>query len=84
MVEADYHSQPLASAPRPPPRQGMKLLYRGATWVFMQLIVTYILVAVETKSFSMLCLLWTSCDSILPLSCGLMLLLLLAKKPKQN
>uniref|UniRef100_A0A8B9Z7Q0 Membrane bound O-acyltransferase domain containing 4 n=1 Tax=Buteo japonicus TaxID=224669 RepID=A0A8B9Z7Q0_9AVES len=73
MVEADYRSHPF-----------LGLLYRGTTWVFTQLIVAYILVAVET--FSMLCLLWTSCDSILPLSCGLMLLLLLllAKKLKQN
>ncbi|KAM9662814.1 ghrelin O-acyltransferase [Morphnus guianensis] len=82
MVEADYRSHPFLGAWAT--SRGMKLLYRGTTWVFTQLIVAYILVAVETESFSMLCLLWTSCNSILPLSYGLTLLLLLAKKPKQN
>ncbi|GAB0188790.1 ghrelin O-acyltransferase [Grus japonensis] len=83
MVEADYRIHPFLSVRAT--SQGMKLLYRGTTWVFTQLIVAYILVAVETESFSMLCLLWTSCNSILPLSYGLMLLLLLlAKKLKQN
>uniref|UniRef100_A0A663DZZ6 Membrane bound O-acyltransferase domain containing 4 n=1 Tax=Aquila chrysaetos chrysaetos TaxID=223781 RepID=A0A663DZZ6_AQUCH len=83
MVEADYRSHPFLGAWAT--SQGMKLLYRGTTWVFTQLIVAYILVAVETESFSVLCLLWTSCNSILPLSYGLtLLLLLLAKKPKQN
>ncbi|PKU45896.1 ghrelin o-acyltransferase [Limosa lapponica baueri] len=81
MVEADYRIHPFLSARAT--SQGVKLLYRGTTWVFTQLIVAYILVAVETESFSMLCLLWTSCNSILPLSYGLALLLL-AKKPKQN
>ncbi|KAM6136069.1 ghrelin O-acyltransferase [Phoenicopterus ruber ruber] len=82
MVEADYRIHPFLSARAT--SQGVKLLYRGTTWVFTQLIVAYILVAVETESFSMLCLLWTSCNSILPLSYSLALLLLLAKKPKQN
>ncbi|XP_050752685.1 ghrelin O-acyltransferase [Gymnogyps californianus] len=77
MVEADYRIHPFLSAWAT--SQGMKLLYRGTTWVFTQLIVAYILVAVETESFPMLCLLWTSCNSILPLSYGLALLLLLAK-----
>ncbi|NXI99887.1 MBOA4 acyltransferase, partial [Psophia crepitans] len=83
MVEADYRIHPFLSAWAT--SQGRKLLYQGTTWVFTQLIVAYILVAVETESFSMLCLLWTSCNSILPLSYSLMLLLLLlAKKLKQN
>ncbi|NXX82136.1 MBOA4 acyltransferase, partial [Urocolius indicus] len=82
MVEADYRIHPFLSARAT--SHGTKLLYRGTTWVFTQLLITYILVAVETESFSMLCLLWASCNSILPLSYGLMLLLLLAKKPKQN
>ncbi|XP_075355381.1 membrane-bound ghrelin O-acyltransferase MBOAT4 [Mycteria americana] len=83
MVEADYRIHPFLSARAT--SQGVKLLYRGTTWVFTQLIVAYILVAVETESFSMLCLLWTSCNSILPLSYGFaLLLLLLAKKLKQN
>ncbi|XP_009707433.1 PREDICTED: ghrelin O-acyltransferase [Cariama cristata] len=81
MVEADYRIHPFLSTWAA--SQGVKLLYRGTTWVFTQLIVAYILVAVETESFSVLCLLWTSCNSILPLSYGLTLLLL-AKKPKQN
>lgn len=83
MVEADYRIHPFLSARAT--SQSVKLLYRGTTWVFTQLIVAYILVAVETESFSMLCLLWTSCNSILPLSYGLtLMLLLLVKKPKQN
>ncbi|NXK23929.1 MBOA4 acyltransferase, partial [Arenaria interpres] len=83
MVEADYRIHPFLSVQAT--SQGAKLLYRGTTWVFTQLIVAYIVVAVETESFSMLCLLWTSCNSILPLSYGLaLLLLLLAKKLKQN
>ncbi|KAK2541675.1 Mboat4 [Columba guinea] len=83
MVEADYRIHPFLSARAT--TRGVKLLYYGTTWVFTQLIVAYILVAVETESFSMLYLLWTSCSSILPLCYGLTLLLLLrAKKPKQN
>ncbi|KFW71190.1 Ghrelin O-acyltransferase, partial [Pygoscelis adeliae] len=83
MVEADYRIHPFLSAWAT--SQGVKLPYRGTTWVFTQLIVAYILVAVETESFSMLYLLWTSCNSILPLSYGFaLLLLLLAKKLKQN
>ncbi|KAM9236670.1 ghrelin O-acyltransferase [Leptosomus discolor] len=81
MVEADYRIHPFLSARAT--SQSVKLLYRGTTWVFTQLIVAYILVAVETESFSVLCLLWMSCNSILPLSYGLALLLL-AKKLKQN
>ncbi|KFZ51940.1 Ghrelin O-acyltransferase [Antrostomus carolinensis] len=82
MVEADYRIHPFLSTRAT--SQGLKLLYHGTTWVFTQLIVAYILVAVECESFSKLCLLWTSCNSILPLSYSLSLLLLLAKKTKQN
>ncbi|NXW63531.1 MBOA4 acyltransferase, partial [Eurystomus gularis] len=82
MVEADYRIHSFLSTQAT--TQGVKLLYHGTTWFFTQLIVAYILVAVETESFSMLCLLWTSSSSILPLSYSIMLLLLLAKKPKQN
>ncbi|NXT19966.1 MBOA4 acyltransferase, partial [Syrrhaptes paradoxus] len=82
MVEADYRIHPFLSAQAT--SWGVKLLYRATTWVFTQLIVAYILVAVETESFSMLCLLWASCHSILPLAYSLALLLLLAKKPKHS
>ncbi|XP_075278221.1 membrane-bound ghrelin O-acyltransferase MBOAT4 [Opisthocomus hoazin] len=82
MVEADYCIHPFLSAWAT--SQGVKLFYHGTTSVFTQLIVAYIAVAVETESFSMLCLFWTSCNGILPLSYGLALLLLLAKKPRQN
>ncbi|NWQ78243.1 MBOA4 acyltransferase, partial [Columbina picui] len=75
MVEADYRIHTFLSAQAT--TQGVKLLYCGTTWVFTQLIVAYILVAVETESFSTLRLLWTSCSSILPLCYGLALLLLL-------
>ncbi|NXK49965.1 MBOA4 acyltransferase, partial [Chauna torquata] len=83
MVEADYRIHHFLSAWAT--SCVAKLIYRGTTWVFTQLIVAYILVAMETESFSVLCLLWTSYNSVLPLSYGLiLLLLLLAKKPKQN
>ncbi|KAF1435580.1 Ghrelin O-acyltransferase, partial [Spheniscus demersus] len=84
MVEADYRIHPFLSTWAT--SQGVKLLYRGTTWVFTQLIVAYILVAMHqvASHFSMLCLLWTSCNSILPLFYGFVLLLLLAKKLKQN
>ncbi|KAM9295953.1 ghrelin O-acyltransferase [Morus bassanus] len=83
MVEADYRIHPFLSAQAT--TRGAKLLYRGTTWVFAQLIVAYVLVAVETESFSTLCLLWSSCNSIFPLSYGFaLLLLLLARKLKQN
>ncbi|NXL58768.1 MBOA4 acyltransferase, partial [Chordeiles acutipennis] len=71
MVEADYCIHPFLGARAT--SQGVKLLYRGTTWVFTQHIVAYILVAVECESFSELCLLWTSCNSILPLSYSLFL-----------
>lgn len=84
MVEADYRIHPFLSSRAT--SCVAKLLYRGTTWVFTQLIIAYIQMAVETESFSMLCLLWTSYNSILPLTYGLVLLLLLlfAQKPKQN
>ncbi|XP_065592169.1 ghrelin O-acyltransferase [Cyrtonyx montezumae] len=83
MVEADYRIHPFLSARAT--SCVTKLLYRGTTWVFTQLIIAYIQVAVETENFSMLCQLWTSYNSILPLTYGLVLLLLLfAEKPKQN
>ncbi|XP_025966175.2 ghrelin O-acyltransferase [Dromaius novaehollandiae] len=82
MVEADYRIHPFLRAQAV--SRGAKLLYYGATWLFTQLIIAYILVAVETESFSELHLLWTSSNSILPLSYSLALLLLLIKKPKQN
>ena len=69
MVEADYCIHPFLSAWAT--SQGVKLFYHGTTSVFTQLIVAYIAVAVETESFSMLCLLWTSCNGILPLSMAL-------------
>uniref|UniRef100_A0A8B9EIH2 Membrane bound O-acyltransferase domain containing 4 n=2 Tax=Anser cygnoides TaxID=8845 RepID=A0A8B9EIH2_ANSCY len=81
MVEADYRIHPFLSAWAA--SRVAKLLYRGTTWIFTQLIVAYILDAVESESFSALCLLWTSYKSILPLSYGVVLLLL-SKKPKQN
>ncbi|XP_051475244.1 ghrelin O-acyltransferase [Apus apus] len=82
VLEADYRIHPLLGAHAT--SRGAKVFYRGTTWVFTQLLVAYIMVAVETESFSKLCLLWTSCNSILPLSYCLALLLLLVKKPKQS
>nr|XP_009682041.1 PREDICTED: ghrelin O-acyltransferase [Struthio camelus australis] len=82
MVKADYRIHPFLRARAA--SHGAKFLYHGATWLFTQLIIAYILVAVETESFSELRLLWTSYNSILPLSYSLALLLLLTKKPKQN
>ncbi|XP_032041911.1 ghrelin O-acyltransferase [Aythya fuligula] len=82
MVEADYRIHPFLSAWAT--SRVAKLLYRGTTWVFTQLIVAYVLDAVEAESLSALCLLWTSYKSILPLSYGVVLLLLLSRKAKQN
>ncbi|KAM6075615.1 LOW QUALITY PROTEIN: ghrelin O-acyltransferase [Chlamydotis macqueenii] len=82
MVEANYLIHPFRSTWAT--SKGVKLLYCGTTWIFRQLIITYVLVAVETESFSTFCLLWTSCNSIFPISYSFPLLLLLAKKPKQN
>ncbi|NXC38015.1 MBOA4 acyltransferase, partial [Penelope pileata] len=83
MVEADYRIHPFLSAWAT--SRVAKLLYHGTTWVLTQLIIAYILAAVESESFSKLCLLWTSYNSVLPLSYSLvLLLLLLAKKSKQN
>ncbi|XP_013806636.2 ghrelin O-acyltransferase [Apteryx mantelli] len=83
MVEADYRIHPFLRSRAA--SRGAKLLYHGATWLCTQLIVSYILVAIESESFSELHLLWTSSNSILPLSYSLaLLLLLLTKKLKQN
>ncbi|NXA56564.1 MBOA4 acyltransferase, partial [Nothocercus julius] len=82
MVEADYRIHPFLRARAA--SRGAKLLYYGATWLCTQLIISYILVAVETESFSELRRLWTSCSSILPLSYSLALLLLPTRKGKQN
>ncbi|KGL78050.1 Ghrelin O-acyltransferase, partial [Tinamus guttatus] len=82
MVEADYRIHPFLRA-RVASR-GAEILYYGATWLFTQLIISYVLVAVETESFSELHRLWASCSSILPVSYSLALLLLLARRAKQS
>ncbi|XP_027704199.1 ghrelin O-acyltransferase-like [Vombatus ursinus] len=53
-----------------------RLLYRAVTWAHTQLIVAYILLAVELRSVSALRLLGASCNSLFPLvSCVLLILL---------
>ncbi|NXA43752.1 MBOA4 acyltransferase, partial [Eudromia elegans] len=82
MLEADYRIHPFLRAWAT--SCGAKLLYYSATWLSTQLIISYILVAIETESFSKLHQLWASSSSILPLSYSLALLLLLTRKVKQN
>ncbi|NWI17563.1 MBOA4 acyltransferase, partial [Crypturellus soui] len=75
MVEADYCIHPFLRARAT--SRAAKLLYYSATWLFTQLILSYILVAVETESISELQQLCASCSSVLPVCYGLALLLLL-------
>ncbi|NWX94075.1 MBOA4 acyltransferase, partial [Nothoprocta pentlandii] len=74
MVEADYRLHAFLRARAA--CCAARLLCYGATWLFTQLIVSYVLVAVETESFCELRRLWASPISVLPLAYSLALLLL--------
>nr|XP_007960271.2 ghrelin O-acyltransferase [Chlorocebus sabaeus] len=80
MVEADYliHSfanEFIRSWP-------MRLFYRTLTWAHTQLIIAYIMLAVEVRSFSSLWLLCNSYNSVFPMVYCILLLLLVKRKHK--
>ncbi|XP_065451986.1 ghrelin O-acyltransferase [Chrysemys picta bellii] len=77
MVEADYRIHPfLRSLAK---SWHTKVLYQALTWVQTQLIIAYITVAVEMRSFSALWLLGASYNSFFPLLYGVSLLWLVAR-----
>ncbi|XP_006884195.1 PREDICTED: ghrelin O-acyltransferase [Elephantulus edwardii] len=80
MVEADYLIHTFANLfIRSWP---MKLLYRTLTWAHTQLIIAYIMLAVETRSLSSLWLLCNSYSSVFPTVYCILLFLLARRKHK--
>ncbi|XP_069341329.1 ghrelin O-acyltransferase [Eulemur rufifrons] len=82
MVEADYLIHAFAnlfikSWPA-------RLLYRTLTWAHTQLIIAYIMLAVEVRSLSSLWLLCCSYNSVFPMVYCVLLLLLAKRKHKFN
>ncbi|EMP24999.1 Ghrelin O-acyltransferase [Chelonia mydas] len=77
MVEADYRIHPfLRSLAK---SWHTKLLYKALTWVQTQLIIAYIMAAVEMRNFSALWLLGASYNSFFPLLYGVSLLWLVVR-----
>ncbi|XP_057553518.1 ghrelin O-acyltransferase [Hippopotamus amphibius kiboko] len=82
MVEADYLIHTFANVfIRSWP---MRLLYRTLTWAHTQLIIAYIMLAVEARSLSSLWLLCNSYNSVFPTVYSILLLLLAKRKYKCN
>ncbi|XP_070454228.1 ghrelin O-acyltransferase isoform X2 [Equus przewalskii] len=82
MVEADYLIHTFAKLfIRSWP---MKLLYRTLTWAHTQLIIAYIMLAVEVRSLSSLWLLCNSYNSVFPMVYCILLLLLAKRKHTFN
>ncbi|XP_011371522.1 ghrelin O-acyltransferase [Pteropus vampyrus] len=82
MVEADYLIHTFANLfIRSWP---LRLLYRTLTWAHTQLIIAYIMLAVEARSLSFLWLLCNSYNSIFPMIYCILLLLLAKRKYKFN
>ncbi|XP_040098822.1 ghrelin O-acyltransferase [Oryx dammah] len=82
MVEADYLIHAFASvfiSSWP-----VRLLYRALAWAHTQLIIAYIMLAVEARSLSSLRLLWNSYSSVFPTVYCTLLLLLAKRKHKCN
>ncbi|XP_017897626.1 PREDICTED: ghrelin O-acyltransferase isoform X2 [Capra hircus] len=82
MVEADYVIHAFASvfiSSWP-----VRLLYRALAWAHTQLIIAYIILAVEARSLSSLRLLWNSYSSVFPTVYCTLLLLLAKRKHKCN
>ncbi|XP_043749614.1 ghrelin O-acyltransferase [Cervus elaphus] len=82
MVEADYLIHAFASvfiSSWP-----MRLLYRALAWAHTQLIIAYIMLAVEARSLSSLWLLWNSYSSVFPTVYCILLLLLAKRRHKCN
>ncbi|NP_001119786.1 ghrelin O-acyltransferase isoform 1 [Mus musculus] len=82
MVKADYLIHTFANVCiRSWP---LRLLYRALTWAHTQLIIAYIMLAVEGRSLSSLCQLCCSYNSLFPVMYGLLLFLLAERKDKRN
>ncbi|XP_037380577.1 ghrelin O-acyltransferase [Talpa occidentalis] len=62
----------------------MRLLYRTLTWIHTQLIIAYIMLAVEARSLSSLWLLCKSYNSVFPMVYCILLFLLAKRKHKCN
>ncbi|NP_001100787.2 ghrelin O-acyltransferase isoform X1 [Rattus norvegicus] len=82
MVKADYLIHTFANGCiRSWP---LRLLYRSLTWAHTQIIIAYVMLAVEGRSFSSLCRLCCSYNSIFPVTYCLLLFLLARRKHKCN
>ncbi|XP_032474376.1 ghrelin O-acyltransferase [Phocoena sinus] len=82
MVEADYLIHTFANVFI---RSGpMRVLYRTLTWAHTQLILAYIMLAVEVRSLSSLWLLWNSYNSVFPTVYCILLFVLAKRKHKFN
>lgn len=82
MVEADYRIHAFAHLfMRYWP---IRLLYRSVTWLYTQLIIAYIMLAVEGRSVSSLWLLWNSYCSVFPMTYCILFFLLSKRKHKGN
>ena len=80
MVEADYLVHTFANVfVRSWP---MRLLYRTLAWAHTQLIIAYIMLAVEVRSLSSLWLLCNSYNSVFPMVYCVLLFLLAKRKHK--
>ncbi|KAL1773251.1 ghrelin O-acyltransferase [Sigmodon hispidus] len=82
MVEADYlihtfANEYISSWP-------LRLLYRALTWAHTQLIIAYVMLAVEGRSLASLCRLCCSYNSIFPGVYCVLLFLLAKRKQKCN
>ncbi|XP_050002660.1 ghrelin O-acyltransferase [Alexandromys fortis] len=82
MVEADYLIHTFASVWIS--SWSLRLLYRALTWVHTQLIIAYIMLAVEGRSLASLRRLCCSYNSIFPGVYCVLLLLLVKRKQKRN
>ena len=82
MVEADYliHAFAIVFISSWP----LRLLYRALAWAHTQLIIAYIMLAVEARSLASLWLLWNSYSSVFPTAYCILLLLLAKRKHKCN
>ncbi|XP_008571802.1 PREDICTED: ghrelin O-acyltransferase [Galeopterus variegatus] len=82
MVEADYLIHTFADLFIR--SQPMRLLYRILTWAHTQLIMAYIMLAVEARSLSSLWVLCHSYNSVFPVVYCILLFLLVKRKCKFN
>ncbi|XP_053149083.1 ghrelin O-acyltransferase [Hemicordylus capensis] len=81
-VEADYRIHHFFSSTVKSPSQ--RLLYQTLTWCHTQLIMAYIMIAIEMRSLCMVCCLSSSYNSFFPLVYALSLLLLKKKERERR